>query len=745
MAITNIKKIGGTSVTPILSANIDNIDFNNIPAGSKGTKGSAFWNISTNTNVWKDGGDGTQWKPGINAVDIDWNGAQIMNGENVIATINTSGELISVLTEYQNIQKSNSTDTLYLLASTSSEGGYKKVAVSGSLKLNKGVLYINNVAVATKTDLTNEVTALTNDMNAGLTELETSINAVDKEVKKIGSGKIENSVNVAYVDADNNYVGTDAHIDLVVSYANGNITNIKFECPRGPLVTKDYVDYFIAEVREPQATETSYGTVKLFNGDVNDKDASYYTSYAIATGAGHKHGNYATKSDLSNAVTTLTNNMTEGLTGLQTDINAVDKEIKKIGSGKIENSVNVAYVDADNNYVGTDAHIDLVVSYANGNITNIKFECPRGPLVTKDYVDYFIAEVREPQATETSYGTVKLYNGDVNDKDASYYTSYAVAVGVAHKHSNYATQEYVTVGLTGLQTDINAVNNEVKKIGSGKVSKKYSVAYVDVNGDPTIVEEGLRLEVSYANGNVTGVELTSKGYIATQEYVDCVVGSAIEPQATETSYGTVKLYNGDVDSKDASYYTSYAVAVGVAHKHSNYATQSDLSTAVTLLNGDITAGLTGLQNDINTVDSKVNKIGSGTITSYVNVAYIDEANDYVGTDGHIDLVVSYANGNIDNINFACSHGPIATREYVDYVVGSAMEPQATETSYGTVKLFNGNVNDKDASYYTSYAIATGAGHRHGNYEDKLNQLRDKINEIITYFNTNITLIDEFNW
>ena len=45
MAITNIKKIGGTSVTPILSANIDDVVFNNIPGGSKGTKGSTFWNV----------------------------------------------------------------------------------------------------------------------------------------------------------------------------------------------------------------------------------------------------------------------------------------------------------------------------------------------------------------------------------------------------------------------------------------------------------------------------------------------------------------------------------------------------------------------------------------------------------------------------------------------------------------------------------------------------------------------------
>ena len=76
---------------PLLSANIDNVDFNNIPAGSKGAKGLSFWNDKANINVWKDGGDGTQWKPSVNAVDIDWNGAVV--GEN--KTLNTTGEVLS--------------------------------------------------------------------------------------------------------------------------------------------------------------------------------------------------------------------------------------------------------------------------------------------------------------------------------------------------------------------------------------------------------------------------------------------------------------------------------------------------------------------------------------------------------------------------------------------------------------------------------------------------------------------------
>ena len=606
--ITNITKKYNSDDELYIQAQVDGIQFNNITGVDKSEEGvlGIAQPISRNNSIWVN--PSNPWLKSTNAVDIDWNGAQLMNGKDVIATINTSGELISVLTEYQNIKKSNSTDTLYLLASTSSEGGYEKVYVPGSLTLKNGVLHINNKAVATTTDLSNVVSSLNNNMNVAHTELETSINAIDTEVKKIGSGKIEKTINVAYVAGDN-YVGTDGHVDLVVSYANGNITDIKFDCPRGPLVSKDYVDYFIAEVREPQATETSYGTVKLFNGDVNDKDASYYTSYAIATGAGHKHGNYATKSDLSNAVTTLTNQMTDSLTGLQTEINAANSKVNNIGSGTITSYVNVAYIDETNDHIYYNGHIDLAVSYANGNLTSIKFQSHHGPIATQEYVDYVVGDAIESEATETSYGIVKLFKGDVDSQEASYYTSYAVAVGVAHTHGNYVTQDYVT------------------------------------------------------------------------------------------NYVTTRLTNT----------------------------------------------VTTLQSEIDAANSKVNNIGSGTITSYVNIAYAVEANDYVGTDGHIDLVVSYADGNITNINFASTHGPIATQEYVDYVVGSAMELEATETSYGIVKLFNGNVNDKDASYYTSYAIATGAGHRHGNYEDKLNKLRNKINEIITYFGANITLIDEFNW
>ena len=97
MAITNITNTG-TTLNPKINAYIDEIKFTNIPGGNKGTKGSTFWNQSSNAQVWKDNGDSTQWKPSVNAVDIDWNGAQV-NG----STINTTGELLAKIADLETL------------------------------------------------------------------------------------------------------------------------------------------------------------------------------------------------------------------------------------------------------------------------------------------------------------------------------------------------------------------------------------------------------------------------------------------------------------------------------------------------------------------------------------------------------------------------------------------------------------------------------------------------------------------
>lgn len=52
-----------------------------------------FGKLSHEYSVFEDG----DITPLVNAVEIDWNGAQLKNGSTVKATLNTTGEMLSIL------------------------------------------------------------------------------------------------------------------------------------------------------------------------------------------------------------------------------------------------------------------------------------------------------------------------------------------------------------------------------------------------------------------------------------------------------------------------------------------------------------------------------------------------------------------------------------------------------------------------------------------------------------------------
>ena len=86
MNISNIQQRYNDDDELIVSASLDSIDFSNITHEDDGVK------LQERTirvgNNWA--ANNTNWKPVVNAVDIDWNGAKI--GEN--KTLNTTGELL---------------------------------------------------------------------------------------------------------------------------------------------------------------------------------------------------------------------------------------------------------------------------------------------------------------------------------------------------------------------------------------------------------------------------------------------------------------------------------------------------------------------------------------------------------------------------------------------------------------------------------------------------------------------------
>lgn len=68
----------------------DTIHFNNVKTGAMFSGGTITVDATTT-------GVDPEWGGIINAVEIDWNGAQLKNGSTVKATLNTTGEMFSML------------------------------------------------------------------------------------------------------------------------------------------------------------------------------------------------------------------------------------------------------------------------------------------------------------------------------------------------------------------------------------------------------------------------------------------------------------------------------------------------------------------------------------------------------------------------------------------------------------------------------------------------------------------------
>lgn len=81
--------------TGIASVTLDGISFGNIDYTS-GTLSIAQAKIAPKNSQYSPDG-GTNKALILDAVNIDWNGAQLKNGSTVKATLNTTGEMLSIL------------------------------------------------------------------------------------------------------------------------------------------------------------------------------------------------------------------------------------------------------------------------------------------------------------------------------------------------------------------------------------------------------------------------------------------------------------------------------------------------------------------------------------------------------------------------------------------------------------------------------------------------------------------------
>lgn len=82
--------------TGVASINIDGISFSTIDY-TQGTKPIKQYKIAPLNSQYEPFNEGGSKNLIFDAVNIDWNGAQLKNGSTVKATLNTTGEMLSIL------------------------------------------------------------------------------------------------------------------------------------------------------------------------------------------------------------------------------------------------------------------------------------------------------------------------------------------------------------------------------------------------------------------------------------------------------------------------------------------------------------------------------------------------------------------------------------------------------------------------------------------------------------------------
>lgn len=199
--------------------------------------------------------------------------------------------------------------------------------------------------------------------------------------------------------------------------------------------------------------------------------------------------------------------------------------------------------------------------------------------------------------------------------------------------------------INGDITDINGaigdINDTISKIDSGKVSKKYDIAYVDQTGAPSVVKDGLTLEVAYANGNVTGVELTTNGYITTKDYVDAAIANNKIDFPKGDSSDTISIITGGVG--EAAIVDEGTISVSYADGKSTVAVNfgDNIIATKQYVDDNCVNAIEEVLGDINNITGALN-INTLTYdgkpsTSTFNVSFDVENNtiDFIGNDANI--------------------------------------------------------------------------------------------------------------
>ena len=341
-------------------------------------------------------------------------------------------------------------------------------------------------------------------------------------------------------------------------------------------------------------------------------------------------------------------------------------------------------------------------------------------------------------------------------KDIIEDNEFAIATAIADISSVVEENGYVAAkSLTDLSkkiednefiytTAINELNSKIdsKQDNINKVTLSGDVqGSVQTNGSSeiiinTIVEddshEHISENISDKVNDGTGVTESNGSKLTTVKSV--IEYSAIKKHSsnddrfgigTESKYGHVKVYRGDVDL-DGQIDTD-GVSVGINHTHGRYALKEELNNCAVKehssnsiefgIGTESKYGHVKVSNGIVSETSKADGLAAGMGHSHGNYALSNDLNTHLSKkssdniEGHVTLIKGDLNGETYSVGKAAA----SSHEHGQYVLKNTLDTHvvfnSTTGSTGHSKLFTGDLSGK--TYVEGEAAA--ASHEHGQY------------------------------
>jgi hypothetical protein len=336
----------------------------------------------------------------------------------------------------------------------------------------------------------------------------------------------------------------------------------------------------------------------------------------------------------------------------------------------------------------------------------------------------------DAEHTHSQYATTADVNTALSGKSDTTHNHDTVYAPINHTHAEYATNTALSEGLSGKADSVHthsqyATTDAMTTALSGKSDTTHIHATATETADGFMSKE----DKAKLNGVATG----ANNYVHPASHsADMITGLA--DVATSGSYNdlsdkptiptTLPASGGNADTVDGKHATDFATAT---HTHSDYATNEDLTTLETTVNGKANVSHIHSQSDITGLSTALSGKADATHThsDYALATDVEDLTDTVNRKAN--ATHTHSQSDITGLETALSNKANVNHTHSDYVTNTDFET-LSDTVDGKANVTHTHAQSDITGLTTALSGKANTNHTHSNYAlvSDLNDLSDTV-------------------